>query len=95
LAIPFVAANDDISVFWISDDNPINGKHWPPNDTNYNLKQNWEGGNTSYTTTLQANTYYPIQITWGQSIGSSVLGFAFQGPGIDWTTNGNGFFFSD
>jgi hypothetical protein len=99
LGVPNVGKNDDISVFWIDDKADVRGtkEHWPPSDTNYNARQTWEdsGDKAQYTTNLQANTYYPIQITWGQSMGYSLLGFGFTGPGVGWRTDGEGYFFSD
>jgi hypothetical protein len=85
-------SNDDFSVFWIND---INGttNHWPPTDNNYNNITM----NTStwvYTTALTAGIYYPMQLTWSQAGGGSVLGFAYKGPGMgSYSYDGSGVFF--
>ena len=91
--------NDDISVFWIDDKNNTNETttHWPPSDTNWNFKCVFNSSEWIYeTSSLTAGTYYPIQISWGQSWGGSLFKFNFLGPnGGPWRTNGDGFFFSD
>jgi hypothetical protein len=85
--------NDDFSIFWINDGANVNGtiNHWPPTDTNYN---NLSSTTFIYSTTLTADVYYPIQITWSQAGGGSILGFQFQPPGGSYTTDGSGYFFS-
>jgi hypothetical protein len=88
-------ANDDFSIFWINDGANVNGTttHWPPSDTNYNIF-NYNNSNWIYTTTLTADVYYPIQITWSQAAGGSTLGFAYKGPGMgSYVYNGSGYFF--
>ena len=98
MSIPNRAWNDDMSIFWIDDKADVRGtkEHWPPNDNNYNNFVKYDGPNSAYTTTLNSNTYYPIQISWGQTRGDSILGFYFQGPGTNGKiSDGNGYFFSD
>jgi hypothetical protein len=93
--------NDDISVFWIDDKKDVNQttSHWPPSDTNWNNKSMYNITNPSEWTyesaTLTAGTYYPIQLSWGQSWGGSFLKFSFTTGGNPWRSNGDGFFFSD
>jgi hypothetical protein len=95
-------ANDDMSCFWIDDNSPVNNttKHWPPDDTNYNLLTNFQNSNEKiensiYTTTLKAGVYYPIQISWGQTWGGSVLGFYFGTDKNNLKSDGTGLLFSD
>jgi hypothetical protein len=95
-------ANDDMSCFWIDDNSPVNNttKHWPPDDTNYNLLTNFQNSgdkidNSIYSTTLKAGVYYPIQISWGQTWGGSVLGFYFGTDKNNLKSDGTGLLFSD
>jgi len=96
-----IHGNDDISVFWINDGKDVNQTttHWPPSDTNWNNKSlyyhNKDSKELIYSTNLTAGTYYAIQLSWGQSGGGSFLKLKFSGPGTDWRSNGDGFFFSD
>jgi hypothetical protein len=93
--------NDDISVFWIDDKKNVNQTttHWPPSDTNWNNKTLFNSNSyeliTYESATLTAGIYYPIQLSWGQSGGGSFLKFSFSGPGTNWRSNGDGFFFSN
>ena len=40
--------------------------------------------------TLQADTYYPLLIYFGERTGGDRIDFGWQGPGQGWTTNMSG-----
>jgi len=69
------------------------GQNPSPTNYYYTVPINYNYGNSIYSTTLTAGVYYPIQITWSQATGGSVLGFQYQPPGGSYTTDGSGYFF--
>jgi hypothetical protein len=88
----FFIYNSTLSLAQIQD---IYSKGQNPSPTNYyyTVPINYNYGNSIYSTTLTSGTYYPIQISWSQSLGGSVLGFQYQPPSGSYTSNGSGFFF--
>ena len=43
--------------------------------------------------TLQADTYYPLLIYFGERTGGDRIDFGWQGPGQGWTTNMSGVYY--
>jgi len=86
----FYTSSDDASHLWIGP-NALSG-YTTGNATvnNGGLHGNVE---TSGTTTLTANTYYPIRIMFGENGGGDIMTVSFSGPSINKTTNGSGYYY--
>ena len=86
----FYTASDDASHLWIGP-NALSGY------TTANATVNNGGAHgvveTSGTTTLTANTYYPIRIMFGEAGGGDLITVSFAGPSITKTTNGSGYYY--
>lgn len=82
--------NDDLSYFYIGS-NAIN-----PTLTNINKSVDFtfSAGNATYSIDLSGNTYYPIQIFYGQSGGGQDFSFGFVPPNGNITYDGTGYFYT-
>ena len=86
----FFTSSDDASHLWIGP-NALSGY------TTGNATVNNGGAHgvveVSGTTTLTANTYYPIRIMFGEQGGGDLMTVSFAGPSIIKTTNGSGYYY--
>ena len=86
----FFTSSDDASHLWIGP-NALSGY------TTGNATVNNGGAHgvveVSGTTTLTANTYYPIRIMFGEQGGGDIMTVSFAGPSIVKTANGSGYYY--
>jgi len=87
----FYTNSDDSSLLWIGDSALLS----PPSidDVVVDNRGPHASIEESGTIMLDAGTYVPIRITWGELTGGEILTVSFSGPGIEKTSNGLGYFF--